>query len=98
MKTCESLRKSILNELIIIVGVDDCLYVDVDDVIKFILDRDKDLAISVSEFVSATGSKIKAAEKLGCSRNTILRYEDDTDCKYHHVYNGRLFTAKGSPA
>jgi|GEM_PF-1501218 len=96
MKTCEYLRKRMLNELVTIHGPNCCEYADIDDVIEFILSRDKDLAVSVSEFVSATGSKIKAAEKLGCSRNTILRYEDDTDCKYHHVYNGRLFTAKGS--
>jgi len=51
---------------------------------------------TVYQLAVELGSKSKAAEKLGVDRNTVGRYIADKKGDRHHVYNGRLFTAKGA--
>ena len=52
---------------------------------------------TLSEVRSESKSNMEVSRKLGLNRATVERYIGDTAGKYHHVYNGRLFTAKGSP-
>jgi len=52
---------------------------------------------TVYQLAVELGSQSKAAIKLGVDRDTVSRYIDDKKGERHHVYNGRLFTAKGSP-
>lgn len=52
---------------------------------------------TVYQLAVELGSQSKAAIKLGVDRDTVSRYIADKKGERHHVYNGRLFTAKGSP-
>lgn len=71
--------------------------VRLDDIIEFIIERDKDVFKTLSIVCEEAGSQNKAADMLGVNRSTVSRYIDDKMGKYHHVFNGRMFTAKGNP-
>ena len=53
----------------------------------------------IADLIKQLGSKSKASEYLGVTRDTVNKYAKDNQCQYHHVieHDDRqwLFTRRG---
>lgn len=49
-------------------------------------------ATSVPDLIKWHGNMAKASRESGLSEMTIKKYRYDTECEFHIIINGRLFT------